>query len=314
MKKRIRIILAISASSSWMLPFAHGSEISHWIQDRTSILAQSGCYRVSYQFKEKSVTDPDYPIHSPDYMEYGTEWIDAEVSKSKPNEIKLQHILITPDGPLKHWSQTWNYEPTSVMIYSGDHLWKKEHLKSENTRGQWSQHVFQVDGSPRYGCVAAWTHTPEKDFWECKTWSPLPRREFSKRKDYNVLERLNHHEITPIGWIHLQNNSKLQVSSSTVHEIALEEGADTYTRIHPDHCQAAIDWWKKNQPIWSDIHHVWNEIYLKSESLQLKSTVNQKTLWERLFEIAETQTNIQNQTQQAIQEFLVHSPQRSNLP
>jgi len=37
----------------------------------------------------------------------------------------------------------------------------------------------------------------------------LPRREYSKRSDYNVMMRGNHVEITDEGWLHEQDNEKV---------------------------------------------------------------------------------------------------------
>lgn len=48
-----------------------------------------------------------------------------------------------------------------------------------------------------------------KDYWENKTSSPLPRREYTKRDDYNVMLRGNRHEITDYGWMHEQDNDKM---------------------------------------------------------------------------------------------------------
>mgnify|MGYP006197439051 CR=1 FL=1 len=41
-----------------------------------------------------------------------------------------------------------------------------------------------------------------------ETWRPLPRREFSVRKDYEVLVGTNRHTITPDGWLQEENNLK----------------------------------------------------------------------------------------------------------
>lgn len=304
MKKGVIVPLVVSVFHFWINPVAHASSDQSWIQDRKSILTQAGCYRVTYHFKETASLIPNYPTRSPEYHEQGIEWIDAETSKRNPNKIQLQHILMTPHGPLKHWSQTWIYQPRSMMIYSGNSRWEKISISQARASGKWVQQVYQVDGSPRYGCMAPWTHDGLKDYWECQTWSPLPRRELTQRNDYQVLNRTNHHEITPTGWVHLQDNQKIQLEPTIARIIALEDGTDTYTRIDSSYCQEAREWWDKNQPIWKEIHQVWDEVYLNSNSFQLKASVNQKTLWERLFEIAHSGEDIRNQTQKAIQEFL----------
>ena len=35
-----------------------------------------------------------------------------------------------------------------------------------------------------------------------RTWRPLPRREYTRRSDYNALDVVNRHTIVPGGWTH----------------------------------------------------------------------------------------------------------------
>ena len=44
---------------------------------------------------------------------------------------------------------------------------------------------------------------------ESEADAPLPRREYTKRNDYNVLKRINRHEIKDFGWVHEQDNLKI---------------------------------------------------------------------------------------------------------
>ena len=69
-------------------------------------------------------------------------------------------------------------------------------------RGAWSQTVYQVDDSPRYGSLGRWVHSDEASIWEGgDAWRPLPRREHSVRSDYQVLAGRNRHTILPTGWV-----------------------------------------------------------------------------------------------------------------
>jgi hypothetical protein len=279
-------------------------------KDSAYIAAQAGCYEVTYHFKEISRTDPNYPVRSPEYFTKGIEWIVEE--KIGENEIALQHILTIPHGFIKHWSQNWTFQPNFVFQYDGNNQWSKQPLPADKRIGKWSQQVFQVDGGPRYGCVAEWTHQAQDHFWECKTWSPLPRRELSQRHDYNVLERNNRHQIYPNEWIHHQTNTKLRVDQGLKEAIATETGTDTYKRIDSSQCAAAKKWWSNARPIWNEIHSVWSEIYQLNDKIELKPTVNGKMLWEELFDFADiamkNQISLEQlhaQTQSVIDQFIV---------
>src|SRR3546814_951309 len=62
-------------------------------------------------------------------------------------------------------------------------------------------------------------------FRSIATWTsdltarPLPRREYTKRDDYNVLIGINRHTITPNGWTHEQFNTKVLRSEEHTSEL-----------------------------------------------------------------------------------------------
>ena len=82
-------------------------------------------------------------------------------------------------------------------------------LPKIDVKGQWSQKVYQVDDSPRYEGTGTWVHVDGKSYWENVSNAPLPRRERTKRKDYNLMIRNNRHQITDQGWIQIQDNKKI---------------------------------------------------------------------------------------------------------
>src|SRR6266404_768214 len=116
------------------------------------------------------------------------------------------------EGPFvtKHWRQDWRYESTELLAYQGRNTWAKKRLGRAQARGTWTQAVFQVDDSPRYQAYGRWEHFGNVSTWlSSTTWRPLPRREFSVRKDYEVLVGTNRHTITPTGWVQEEENLKL---------------------------------------------------------------------------------------------------------
>ncbi len=62
----------------------------------------------------------------------------------------------------KHWRQEWRYEPASV-VENTDHESMEAPRTGDapNASGQWSQQVFQVDESPRYGALGRWEHNAQ---------------------------------------------------------------------------------------------------------------------------------------------------------
>lgn len=245
------------------------------------ITSMKGCYEVTFHFIETGTTDPTYPIHSKEYNETALEWIELDLDQA--NEVHLQHILVTNSGALKHWRQEWQYEPTTALQYQASFTWDALNFTAKETAGKWLQRVYQVDDSPRYECLATWS----KNSWQCSAYSPLPRREFSKRSDYNILDRTNHHIITKSGWIHSQDNRKIILSSSGATQIATEYGLDTYTKVEDKNCKDAQDYWAENKTIWHSIQDMWRQVRSHHPKLEFLEKVDGKTLWSQLFDLAE---------------------------
>lgn len=247
------------------------------------IKLQVGCYEVAFDFKEtQTLVAGNNP--SPEYHAKGLEYVHLDTDT--PGHVILQHILITPYGPQKHWRQEWVYESAEMMTFQGSRHWKTEPVPSPT--GQWLQKVYQVDDSPRYECSANWDKLTEE--WNCEAPSPLPRREFTVRNDYQILMRGNRVAITPEGWVHGQVNKKVSVATTPNTVIAVEEGANTYTKTDISRCQPAIDWWTNNGATWKVIQDMWSHIRGHHPELKLKAKVNDQLLWERLFEEAELAT------------------------
>jgi len=170
------------------------------------------------------------------------------------------------------------------MMYNYDNNWTYIEKASIDVAGQWTQKVFQVDDSPRYEGSATWVHVDGKSYWENETSAPLPRREYTKRSDYNVTLRRNRHEITPLGWIHDQDNDKIIRSEEGVDLIlAKEKGFNSYTKIDDSKCVYGQEWWDENKDKWAVIREVWDEVYTSGEDLYLKQEVDGVRLYQELF-------------------------------
>jgi hypothetical protein len=188
-------------------------------------------------------------------------------------------------GIIKHWRQVWDYEATELMSFITTNTWKKQSLSSQSVKGEWTQRVYQVDDSPRYECSAPWIHTSRtKSYWECTADAPLPRREFSTRSDYNVLERRNRHQHTSSGHVHEQDNVKVERRAGQKdHRLVQEKGYNRYKKVEDKRCLKAQDWWQEHRAFWKEVQAVWNDIYQNKDALYFQDG----PLWQKLFALDE---------------------------
>jgi hypothetical protein len=256
-------------------------------QDQQAIKEMCGCFEVTFNFAEtfNYSDDPDYRP-SKNKVSKGLEW--GELVTDEKNKISIQHLLIV--GPpnkqmiVKHWRQDWLYENTDFYMFNGDNVWNFEEKSKSEVKKQWTQKVYQVDDSPRYEGSGSWVHVDGKSYWENTTTAPLPRREYTKRSDYNVTMRGNRHEITDYGWVHDQDNDKIirEVGKEDV-IIAKEKGYNTYVRVDDSKCKAAQDWWKNEYDKWASVRAKWAEVYARNTTLKLENKVDNKVLFKHLF-------------------------------
>jgi len=264
-----------------------GNSQSKKQKDQTSIKDMCGCYEVTFNFAETfSFSEDSLYKPSKTKVDKGLEW--AQLVEDKDDKISIQHLLQVgrPDQPMivKHWRQDWLFENTDFYMYNGDNEWSFETKPKKEVKGQWTQKVYQVDDSPRYEGSSTWVHVDGKDYWENTTTAPLPRREYTKRSDYNVTVRGNRQEITKYGWLHDQDNAKV-IREKGKEDVVLanEKGYNTYVKVEDSKCQAAIDWWKDNQDKWSLVRQKWNEVYGRDKDLVLETKVDNKPLYKHLF-------------------------------
>ncbi|MDC1180292.1 hypothetical protein OAT55_03485 [Flavobacteriaceae bacterium] len=259
-------------------------------QDKNAIKKMCGCFEVEFNFAEtfKYSNDSTY-VPSNNYRTAGLEW--AQLVDDENNKISIQHILLvgSESSPyvMKHWKQDWIFENQEFYMYNGNNSWNYKTKSKGKVKNQWTQKVYQVDDSPRYEGSATWVHVDGKSYWENISDAPLPRREYSKRSDYNITVRGNRHEITNDGWVHDQDNSKI-IRSIDKNDIliAKEKGFNYYKRVDDSRCKAAADWWTKNYSKWKTVRNKWNEIYSRKTDLKLHSLVDSKPLYSYLFDDA----------------------------
>lgn len=234
-------------------------------KDREAILAMAGSYEVQFHFHETVALAADYLLKKKPYVEHATEII--EVAENTPHRITLQNLLVVPDEKgkpqvIKHWAQVWTWQDQHILDYTGSediHRWNVTHLSKEQAAGTWSQLVTQTDDSPRYEGYGRWIHENGHSIWTSNpTRRPLPRREYTKRDDYDHLLATNRHTITTTGWIHEQDNLKVvERENEAKHPLCREFGINTYTRTTTKLSTAAQEWWKTNGSAWNEIRDFW---------------------------------------------------------
>jgi len=246
--------------------------------DREAILDMCGCYEVSFKYTETFAPEIDYEKH----LDYTSKALELALPiVDKDNKISLQHLLVLNDTMvIKHWRQDWLYENQKIFHYDKDNNWVFSELPADKVKGQWTQKVYQVDDSPRYAGSSTWVHFDGKHYWENQSDSPLPRREYSKRSDYNVMSRGNRQEITTTGWVHEQDNDKI-IRKDGKEDVLLaqEKGYNTYVKVADERCKAAKDWWKKNKDFWATARDAWDEVYEREGDLTLLKQVDGQPLF-----------------------------------
>jgi hypothetical protein len=235
-------------------------------RDRRAILAMAGPYRVSFDFLEVVRFDPALKTDAP-YQSWATEYV--FVAEDRPDFIALQHVLamrmlleggkVSEPMVVRHWRQEWRYEADRLLAYEGSNTWAPRTVPEAERRGAWVQSVLQVDDSPRYAARGRWQHGDGLSTWlSDETWRPLPRREFSVRKDYQVLVGTNRHSITPGGWIQEENNLKIALGAER-RALAREYGVARYERIRDYDFGAAERYFNATEPFWAEVRAAWRE-------------------------------------------------------
>jgi len=237
--------------------------------DREAILAMQGGYRVRFAFDETVPLAADYTPAEPSRS--GADEVVILVEDS-PDHIVLQHLLlhVATGHVTKHWRQEWTYEAARRWEFATDQRWLWRDIPAERIAGGWTQCVYEVSDAPRYCGTGRWDHALGVSTWTSDaTWRPLPRRDYTKRDDYNVLVAVNRHTIVPGGWSHEQDNTK--ASGNPAGEITAlivrEAGFNDYRR--------------------TDVRARWQNALTEPHGLHLVTAIDGMGLIEPLFKQAQ---------------------------
>ena len=262
-------------------------QTANFEQDRQSILAMTGDYKVTFDFTETVSFVDGYELKEPK-LSGGHESV--RVIEDRGDFISLQHLLVVgPDSSpfvVKHWRQDWQYEPARVLTFIGGNAWQWQSVPASERAGTWSQTVYQVDDSPRYGAVGAWTYDDGIAEWTPpKEWRPLPRRDMTTRDDYHAVDAVNRHVITPWGWVHEQDNSKLVLDGPS-QALVREVGINTYRAFDEYPVSAAEDYWAGTEDYWAGVRDEWNKIEAENEQFAITIQGETTDLYSPLLDLA----------------------------
>jgi hypothetical protein len=201
------------------------------------------------------------------------------VVEDVPRKIVLQHILVDDKSGhvTKHWRQDWTYEAQSRFEFSADQVWTVHSIAPEKTRGAWTQCVFDVSDAPRYCGTGRWNHGNGIATWTSdRTWRPLPRRDYTKRSDYNALNVENRHTIVPGGWTHEQDNTKVlrAVDGSIERMVAREYGFNDYQKTGDIDFKPAYAYWSATHGYWAKVRTHWEEFLSRASGVHLKTKID----------------------------------------
>lgn len=236
-------------------------------RDRQSIIAMAGDYKVTFDFRETVSLKAGYKAKEA-YVTHAQEIV--RVIEDRGDFISLQHILLVggPDKkfPIKHWRQDWVYEPATMTKFVGGNVWESVDLVPADTKGKWAQFVYQVDDGPRYTGLGEWRYDSGFAEWtSAPSWRPLPRRDATKRSDYHTIEAVNRHALTPNGWVHEQDNTKLILTDEAPQALVREVGVNVYVHADDLATDVVTDYWNQTQDFWAIVRAAWADLEQKPQ-------------------------------------------------
>ncbi|HTU12816.1 MAG TPA: DUF6607 family protein [Allosphingosinicella sp.] len=230
---------------------------------RRAILGMAGTFRVRFDMRETTSWRADYTAR--DATSSGGHEV-VRVIGDTGRFISLQHLLVVEhEGQpmvIKHWRQDWTYEPETVLVYAGPNRWRTEAIPAARRRGAWSQTVWQVDDSPRYGGLGRWTNTGGVMRWQSDwTWRPLARRDAVRTPRYDRYLSINRHSPTPDGgWIHWQDNEKMGLVDGRLSPFVQESLLNTYRPFSEFNVAAADTYWAATRDYWAAVRAEWTRV------------------------------------------------------
>lgn len=251
------------------------AEQASFAQDRATILAMAGDYRVRFDMQESTAWREGY---EPLDRKISGGYESIRVIEDTGRKIILQHLLVVDaDGDagdetmvIKHWRQDWEYEPAQILTYEGPGRWIWSAVPERMRTGRWSQTVYQVDDSPRYAGWGQWETTNGVRRWRSNwTQRPLARRDAVRHPVYDLYAAINRHQLTPDGWIHWQDNTKMDLVDGQQQPVVQEYVLNTYTRFADYDVGAADAYWAATAGYWQAVRDKWDAVAARNGGIAI---------------------------------------------
>ncbi|HEY0297994.1 MAG TPA: DUF6607 family protein [Arachidicoccus sp.] len=255
--------------------------------EKKAIKDLCGCFAVRFNYAETFTGDTihkkfAHPLDTNSVFEY-----EYPIEQS-PKKVVIQHILIVPGyAVIKHWREDWEYEKKVLWKYDKDKVWTKIALNPSSVKGQWMQSVWEVDDAPRYQGSSEWIKTDRRLMWINTADAPLPRREYTTRHDYNVMNRESRFAVSDSGYLYEEDNKKIiRKDGAPDSLLAQEKGYNQYVHVPQSNCEKALAFWTKEKAdFWKDVRANWEEKMNIGTEIKLKTKVNGKFLYEALDDV-----------------------------
>lgn len=237
-------------------------ERAHFERDRETILAMAGDYKVRFDMQEST---PWMAGYTPLERKISGGYESVRVIEDTGTKIVLQHLLVVgkegEEFVIKHWRQDWEYEPEKILAYTGPDTWEWVEMPARLRNGRWSQTVYQVDDSPRYAGWGEWHESQGIRRWRSNwTMRPLARRDAIRNPVYDRYAAINRHQLTPTGWIHWQDNTKMAPepgSADGLKPVVQEYVLNTYDKFAGYNVAAADAYWAETKAYWAAVRDQW---------------------------------------------------------
>jgi hypothetical protein len=286
-------LLAIAFAANPVLahpPIATEQAAANFEQDRADILAMAGNYKVRFDMQESTRWDSSYtPLETK--TSGGHEVV--RVIEDTGRKIVLQHMLVIEDEGkthiIKHWRHDWEFEPARVLVYFDRNAWRWKNVPEKMRTGRWSQTVWQVDDSPRYGSWGQFETQAGIRRWRSNwTWRPLARRDAVRNPVYDRYFAINRHQNGPEGWIHWQDNTKMGLKDGKLSPIVQEYVLNTYSRFDGFNVKAADDYWAATKDYWAAVRSEWDRVANAKGGIGIQEEAQTGTIVSaRLLELAD---------------------------
>jgi hypothetical protein len=234
-------------------------------EDRKTILAMAGDFKVTFDMQEST---PWIEGYKPLERKISGGYESVRVIEDTGTRIVLQHLLVTGDAAnpyvVKHWRQDWQYQPEAILAFKGGDTWELTPVPEKMRAGRWSQTVYQTDDSPRYAGWGEWETSQGIRRWRSNwTARPLARRDAIRSPVYDHYMGINRHQLTPTGWIHWQDNTKMQTPADGAGEarpVVQEYVLNTYERYDGYNVAAAEAYWERTKDYWNAVRSKWDAV------------------------------------------------------